>query len=173
MVDGIKDKALYFHGGGRVSLTGLEGECWTNLDHCSLGVTMSMWFKPIQIKTSYPLSTGAIHQPGLSFLLDANGRIAFMHTLPGYRYKSRSESQLSINEWYLLTGTIHPTQDTNIFINGHFENKVTPFSETNFAANQRDWGAMLGIRDSSPQEWPINGHIDEFKYFYRALSATG
>ena len=52
-VDGIKDKALYLHGRGRVSLTGLEGECWTNLDHCSSGVTMCVWFKPIQTKTSY------------------------------------------------------------------------------------------------------------------------
>ena len=46
-VDGIKDKALYLHGGDKVSLTGLEGECWTNLDHCSSGVTMSVWFKPL------------------------------------------------------------------------------------------------------------------------------
>ena len=134
---------------------------------------MSIWFKPLQIQTSYVLSTGAIFQPGLSFLLEANERMAFMHTLPEYRYISRSASQLSINQWYLLTGTFHPTQDTKIFINGHFENEVTPNAETNLAANQRDWGAMLGIRDSNPQTDPINGYIDEFKYFYRALSPTG
>ena len=172
-VDGIKNKALYLHGGGKVSLTGLEGECWTNLDHCSSGVTMSIWFKPIQIQVSYILSTGAIFQPGLSFLLEASRKLAFMHTLPEYRYISRSASQLSINQWYLLTGTFHPNQDTKIFINGHFENEVTPFAGTNLAANQRDWGAMLGIRDSNPQTNPINGHIDEFKYFYRVLSTTG
>ena len=172
-VEGIKDKALYLHNGRRVSLTGLEGECWTNMDHCTSGVTMSIWFKPIQIKTSYPVSTGGIFQPGLSFLLEGSGKIALMVTLPAYRYISRSTTQLSINEWYLLTGTVHPVQDTRIYINGHFENEVTPFAQTNLAANQRNWGAMLGIRDSNPQEFAINGHIDEFKYFYRALSTTG
>ena len=56
-VEGIKDKALYLHDGGRVTLTGLEGECWTNMDHCTSGVTMSIWFKPLEIKTPmlYPL----------------------------------------------------------------------------------------------------------------------
>ena len=172
-VEGIKGKALYLHGGGRVSLTGLERECWTNMDHCTSGVTMSIWFKPVQIKTSYPLSTGGIFQPGLSFLLEGSGKIALMVTLPEYRYISRSTTQLSINKWYLLTGTVHPVQDTRIYINGHFENEVTPFAQTHLAANQRNWGAMLGIRDSNPQEWEINGHIDEFKYFYRVLSSTG
>ena len=83
-VEGIKDKALYLHGGGRVSLTGLEGECWTNVDHCTSGVTMSIWFKPFEIKISYVVSTGGVHQTGLSFLIytpRSNG-IGFMVTLP-------------------------------------------------------------------------------------------
>ena len=82
-VDGIKDKALYLHNGGRVSLTGLEGECWTNMDHCTSGVTMSIWFKPLEIKAPYPVSTGGILQPGLSFLLLADGQVSLMVTLPG------------------------------------------------------------------------------------------
>ena len=72
-----------------------------------------------------------------------------------------------------MTGTYHPTQETRIYLNGRLENEVTPFAQINKAANQRDWGAMLGIRDSNPQEWEINGHIDEFKYFYKLLSTTG
>ena len=51
-VEGIKDKALYLHDGGRVSLTGLEGECWTNMDNCTSGLTMSIRFKPLEIKIS-------------------------------------------------------------------------------------------------------------------------
>ena len=172
-VEGIKDKALYLHGGGRVSLTGLEEECWTNMDHCTSGVTMSIWFKPIQIKTSYPVSTGGVIQPGLSFVLRADARLSFLVTLAGYRYNIWSVTQLTTKQWYLLTGTVHPAQDTRMFLNGRFEQEVTPFAETNMAANQRDWGAMLGIMDSIPQQWGINGHIDEFKYFYRVLSTAG
>ena len=80
---------------------------------------------------------------------------------------------MSINQWYFVTGTYHPTEETGMFLNGRLVNKVIPFAETNMAANQRDLGAMLGCRDSNPQEWEINGHIDEFKYFYRVLSTTG
>ena len=103
-VDGIKDKALYLHDGGRVSLTGLEGECWTNLDHCLSGVTMSVWFKPIQIETSYVVSTGAIFQPGLSFLIHTStgSGIELWLTLPEYTYKMPSVTQLTTNQWYLL-----------------------------------------------------------------------
>ena len=83
-VEGIKDKALYLHGGGRVSLTGLEGECWTNMDHCTSGVTMSIWFKPLKIQTSNPVSTGGVFQTGLSFLIHPvqGSGIGFMVTLP-------------------------------------------------------------------------------------------
>ena len=172
-VDGIKDKALYLHGGGRVSLTGLQGECWTNLDHCTSGVTMSIWFKPLEIKVSYPVSTGGILQPGLSFALLASARLSLLVTLPEYRYDCISVTQLTINQWYLLTGTVHPAQDTRMFLNGRLEKELTPFAQKYKAANQRDWGAMLGIRDSSPQEYAIKGQIDEFKYFYRVLSTTG
>ena len=174
-VEGIKDKALHLHDGGRVTLTGLERECWTNMDHCSSGVTMSIWFKPLEIKISYVVSTGGVLQSGLSFLIfppRSNG-IGFMVTLPEYRYEIYTNTEMSINQWYLVTGTYHPTQETRMFLNGRLENKVIPFAETNMAVNQRDWGAMLGIRDSNPQEWEINGHIDEFKYFYRVLSTTG
>ena len=99
-VDGIKDKALYLHGGGKVSLTGLEGECWTNLDHCTSGVTMSIWFKPLDIKTSYVVSTGGVYQSGLSFLIytPRSSGIRFMVTLPEYRYEFHTNTQISINQ---------------------------------------------------------------------------
>ena len=172
-VEGIKDKALYLHNGGRLTLTGLEGECWTNTDHCTSGVTTSIWFKPLQMKVSYPVSTGGILQPGLSFALLANGRLSLLVTLPEYRYDCISVTQLTTNQWYLITGTVHPAQDTRMFLNGRLEKELTPFAQKYKEANQRDWGAMLGIRDSNPQEWEVNGHIDEFKYFYRVLSTTG
>ena len=107
------------------------------------------------------------------YTLMGTWRIVFVVALPQYRYETWCVTQLTTNQWYLLTGTVHPTQKTKMFLNGHLDREVTPFAETNFAANQRDWGAMLGIRDANPQTDPINGHMDEFKYFYRALSATG
>ena len=141
-VDGIKDKALYLHGGDKVSLTGLEGECWTNLDHCSSGVAISIWFKTLQIKVSYPLSTGAIYQPGLSFLLYplmSIYRIVFVVVLPEYRYEIWSVTRFTTNQWYLLTGTVHPTQDNKMFLNGRLEREVTPFAETNFCGFWSCW----------------------------------
>ena len=121
------------------------------------------------------MSTGAILQTGLSFLIytPRNSGIGFMVTLPEYRYEFHTNTKISINQWYLVTGTYHPTEVTRVYLNGRLENEVTPFAEINKAANQRHWGAMLGIRDSNPQEWEINGHIDEFKYFYKVLSTTG
>ena len=45
---------------------------------------------------------------------------------------------------------------------------------TNDQINEVDYDASLGVKDSTPYNANImNGHIDEFKYFYRVLSDAG
>ena len=44
-VEGITGKGLHLHDGAYVRLTGSGTECWTNLDHCSSGMSVSIWFK--------------------------------------------------------------------------------------------------------------------------------
>ena len=40
--------------------------------------------------------------------------------------------------------------------------------------NEVDYDASLGVKDSTPyNENIVNGHIDEFKYYYRVLSDAG
>ena len=47
-VSGIKGKALYIQRTNRakVSLPGSGTSCWTNLDECSSGMTVSIWYQP-------------------------------------------------------------------------------------------------------------------------------
>ena len=59
-VSGIRGKALYIQRPNRakVSLPGSGTSCWTNLDECSSGMTVSIWYQPKkQLKTfqSYTL----------------------------------------------------------------------------------------------------------------------
>ena len=42
-VDGIKGKGFYIHNEGKVYLTASELECWTNLEQCTAGVSMSIF----------------------------------------------------------------------------------------------------------------------------------
>ena len=45
---------------------------------------------------------------------------------------------------------------------------------TNDQINEVDYDASLGVKDSTPYNANIvNGHIDEFKYYYRVLSDAG
>ena len=60
-ITGVKGKGLYVHGGGKVRITGSGTECWTNLDHCSSGITASIWIKPMAY-SFYVISTGASGQ---------------------------------------------------------------------------------------------------------------
>ena len=45
---------------------------------------------------------------------------------------------------------------------------------TNSQVDETDYDASLGVKDArSYNEFIVNGHMDEFKYYYRVLSDTG
>ena len=48
-VDGVLNSGLYLHDGGKVALTGSETSCWTKLQHCTSGMTVSLWVKFVSI----------------------------------------------------------------------------------------------------------------------------
>ena len=40
--------------------------------------------------------------------------------------------------------------------------------------NGGNWGGHIGVRDDgSFDQLPMEGHVDEFKYYYRVLNPTG
>ena len=47
-------------------------------------------------------------------------------------------------------------------------------SNSNSQIDEVDYDASLGVKDArSYNEFIVNGHMDEFKYFYRVLTDTG
>ena len=44
-ITGVSGKGVHFTGTQGMRLTGSGTECWTNLDHCSSGITTSLWYK--------------------------------------------------------------------------------------------------------------------------------
>ena len=106
-VTGVKGKGLYVRGNGYVRLTGSGSECWTNLDNCTSGMTVSFWFKMTVSDTDYVLNSGIGKQQGFAFLLfKYGGYIKFIVTreTPEGSW-SLTGSNLSLNKWHLLTGT--------------------------------------------------------------------
>ena len=45
-ISGIKGQGLYLHDRSHVTLTGCGSECWTNLNNCTSGFLVSIWFQP-------------------------------------------------------------------------------------------------------------------------------
>ena len=84
-VPGKRNLSLHLHNTD-VTLSGSGTECWTNFDHCSSGLTMSIWVKPTAILTTYIAGTGAIHETGVSFLLKPDGRIRTRVTMEMARF---------------------------------------------------------------------------------------
>ena len=42
------------------------------------------------------------------------------------------------------------------------------------AVSDVDWGAAIGVRDTSTgQRFPMKGYVDDFKYYYKVLTSTG
>ena len=172
-VAGRKNEGFYFNG-NKVALTGLEEECWTNLDHCTSGVTISIWFKPKVIKQSYAVSTGSIDVKGIGFLMEASGQLKTFVTLNSGWFHSASTTALVANQWYLLTGLYHHVTGIKTYIDGQYETSRPPSAAFATGTNSHvDWGANVGLRLAAAESGAIDGYLDELKYYYRLLNPTG
>ena len=106
-VTGVKGKALYLQGGGTVRLKGSRTECWTNLDNCTSGMTISFWFKTSTRQTRYIIqSRKSGNQQGFAFTLFWEGHSRFYVTRanPAGSWNLVAHN-IKVNEWMLLTGT--------------------------------------------------------------------
>ena len=66
-VAGIHNERLHLHDGGRARLTGSGTECWTNLGHCSSGMTVSIWYKATVLVYNCIAASGIQVQQEFSF----------------------------------------------------------------------------------------------------------
>ena len=120
-VTGVKGNGLYVHGGGKVRITGSGTECWTNVDHCSSGMTASIWFKSTttNLMDSIIISTGNRNEWGFSFFARSNGKMEFIIRLNNLRPSSfTSHPEVVLNQWNLLTGTYDGTTQVDNYFNG-------------------------------------------------------
>ena len=174
-VIGKNGKSLYLHDGGKVRLSGSEHACWTNVDLCTQGITMSLWVKLMEMRTSYFATTGAIEQRGFGFYADDNGIIVALVTLDNGRYHAKSKSQLSIGIWVHVTCVYKASSGISIYMDGILEEG---FDEEDTWIDkilaEEDWDAHIGVRDSVPYNaFPLDGYVDDFKYYYHTLSSLG
>ena len=174
-LNGKSGKSLYLHDGGKVRLSGSEHACWTNVDLCTQGVTMSLWVKLMKIRTSYLATTGAIKQRGFGFYADYNGIIVALVTLDNGRYHAKSKSKLTIGIWTHVTCVYKASSGISIYMDGILEEG---FDEEDTWIDkilaEEDWDAHIGVRDSVPyNDFPLDGYVDDFKYYYHTLSSLG
>ena len=96
-VTGVNGNGLYIHGGGKVRITGSGTGCWTNLDHCSSGMTASIWIKPMTY-SCYVISTGASGQRGFSFYVKTTKKAEFFVHHQGARYQTTTTHDVILNQ---------------------------------------------------------------------------
>ena len=90
-VSGIDGKALFLHGGGKVFLPGSGSECWTNLDNCTSGMTISIWYNTKALITNHIVSSGRVGETGFNVHLQGGGGyLAFNVVRSPIRYFRRS-----------------------------------------------------------------------------------
>ena len=118
-VTGIKGKGIFINNGANISLTGSEHECWTNIEHCTDGLTFSIWIKAESVTAAYVVGSGAIKQRGVNFFLD--NRFYMLTSLYTESFNAFSHSMASVNNWYLFTGAYHPINGNSVYMNGILE----------------------------------------------------
>ena len=174
-INGKNGNSLYLHDGGKVRMTGSQHSCWTNLELCTFGVTMFLWVKPVQLKISYVATTGSIFQRGFGFYFDNSGKIVALVTLDNGRYAAKSKSQLAVGIWAHIACVYEATSGISIYLNGILEKS---FVEDDIWAQkvvtEVDWDAHIGVRDSEPyNDFPLDGYVDDFKYYYYTFEFIG
>ena len=172
-VAGVRGKGIYFNHGAKITLSGFEHECWTNIEHCTDGLTLSIWIKLEEITTAYVVGSGAIFQRGVDIFSLAS-RFSMMVSLDDQRFYAWSTTTAVVDTWYLVTGTYHPTDGNSVYVNGILEAENRFDTPANNPVNEVDWRAHIGVRDSTPYNTdPVIGTVDEFKYYYRILNTMG
>ena len=136
---------------------------------------MSLWVKVLQIRTSCIVNTGAIFQKGFGFYLEVPGKIQAGVTLDNIRYGAKTKSLLAVGIWYHVTCIYEKTSRISIYFDGILEkgfDEEGVWAEKN--VTEEDWDTHIGVRDSEPyKDFPLDGYVDEFKYYYRTLSSLG
>ena len=171
-VAGAKGKGIYFDNGAKITLTGSENECWTNIEHCPDGLTLSLWIKPVKLTQTYVLGSGSIKQRGINIWLHNN--MAMQTSLDTQRFLVYSVSPVTANRWHLFTGMYHPTNGNSIYLDGILQAENRFDGLTSNPVSEVDWTAHIAVRDSTPYtEFPFKGTVDEFKYYYRIINKVG
>ena len=151
-VSGIKGEALHIHSFRYVTLTGSGTECWTNLDHCSSGITASIWFYPKSLaQFSNIVNSAKRGNKGFNIQTQSDQYVYF-HVFSGsHWFRLRSSRTISENKWYFLTAVYKENyEDDNVLITVYIDgmNHSGPFTITEETNVDGDWGARIGIKDS-------------------------
>ena len=172
-VSGINGKALYLHDGGKVFLPGSGTDCWTNLNHCTYGVTISIWFntKAIDIK-SHIISSAISTETGFNIHSDIGGTVISNIVRSTVRYYIISPPTISVSTWYHLTAVYDGNSDLNLYIDSTKQNGTRRTLER--TAPTTDHDAYIRVAHTGSFDLhKMNGYVDEFKYFYRMLNSVG
>ena len=171
-IPGFRGRGLHLHNGSYVRLTGSGTECWTNLDHCSSGMSVSIWFKAQSQIYGYIAASGTQDQQGFSLITHPQNT-AFWIDISSGRYSVKTDTVLTVGSWFYIVGTFHEDQGLELYINGVHESMTK--STHGPEISDTDWNARIGIKDDGLDLWhPIdNGVVDEFKYYCRVLNSVG
>ena len=171
-IPGFMGNSLHLHDGAYVRLTGSGTECWTNLDHCTSGMTVSIWFKAQSQIYSYIAASGTQYQKGFSLITHPD-QTAFWIDLSSGRNAVKTDTVLTVGTWFYVVVTFLGDNGPELYING-IHDSMTKLTSAPQIFNT-DWGARIGIKDDGDDDLhPIeNAVVDEFKYYYRILSSVG
>ena len=108
-------------------ITGSGTECWTNLDHCSSGMTASIWIKPMAY-SYYVISSDASGQRGFSFYVKITQKAEFFVHHQEARYQTITTRDIILNQWLLLSGSYDGIDRVTGYVNGECSTSHSSFS---------------------------------------------
>ena len=175
-ISGIKGQGLYLHDRSHVILTGSGTECWTNLDNCTSGFSVSIWFqaKAHLDLISHILGTGVSYDKGFNFQVKTanNSELIIFKVFTSTKtYTVKFFPTALVNQWCLLVGIFNGNDDVQLYING-IESGGTSTTSGSSATDSAGFEAHLGV--GFPHKgYPANAYFDQLKVYYKILNKIG
>ena len=135
----------------------------------------SIWFQAKVHLTEYShiLGTGRNTDRGFNFQIKAGSthEILFLVITNSMQYLVTSLESNVVNQWYHLVGVFDGSNGVQLFIDGN-DSAGTKTTLSTTATDDAGFTAHLGVRFPEKGHH-TNGYVDQFKFFYRMLTAVG
>ena len=172
LFQGIIGQSVRFLNGKRIVATVDTPQCFCSADYCQGTTTVSFWIRPYSSDLQHILVPDSF--TGLACGIH-HYTPACNYVYPGKRLPHlMTSTPLVSSTWYHVTIVVDLTVGGSVYLDGVLDvfNDISNVADVPSTSEPSCSTVYIGVKDAAGEN-PLNADLDEIRYFYTALSASG